>query len=224
MTIEDEGANAPQELSQPQPREPAIRAPWPAVVLAGGFLALYALQGLVGGEGAVARYGFSPLDLQQGRLTGLVTALFVHGSWGHVFFNSAWGFAFGVPVARLFGKAPAGVAAFFVFFLICGALSSLGYAACNWGAPYMLVGASGAVSAFMGATSRLMEGGPQLSGFTRRPVLVMAAAYVVVNLILATGGRDGIAGGAPIAWQAHLAGYAAGLFLIGPFARALRRI
>jgi membrane associated rhomboid family serine protease len=223
MTIKDRGGDEPLGLEEARPpREPAVRAPWPALLLAASFLVLYPLQSFVGSDLVVSALGFSPLDLAHGRLYVLVTALFVHGGWAHAFLNALGSLAFGAPVARLFGKGAAGVLGFFAFFLICGAISSLGYAALHWGAPYVLVGASGAVSGFMGAASRLMEG-PWLSRFTSRPVLSMAAAWVLVNLIVAMVGLGAVAGDAPIAWEAHLVGYAAGLLLVGPFVRLLGR-
>lgn len=204
------------------PREPAVRAPWPALVLAVSFLALYGLQSLSRADLA-GRYGLSAADLEQGRLSGLVTALFVHGGWAHAFLNALGALAFGAPVARRFGPGAAGVLAFLAFFVICGAVSGLGFVALNWDEPAVLVGASGAVSGFMGGASRLMEGPGPLSRFTSRPVVSMAAAWILVNLIVAVVGLGAVAGDAPIAWQAHLWGYAAGLFLIGPFVRLLRR-
>jgi membrane associated rhomboid family serine protease len=223
MTIRDDRGPEPIDLDEREPREPAVRAPWPALALAASFLGLYALQRLAGDEAVIARFGFAPAELAQGRVTGLVTALFVHGGWTHAFLNALGALAFGAPVARLFGRGGAGTAAFFAFFLVCGAFSSLIYALLNWGAPHLLVGASGAVSGFMGAASRMMGGGPGLAGFTSQPVLSLSAAWILVNLIIAVVGLDAVSGGAPIAWQAHLAGFAAGLFLVGPVARLLRR-
>lgn len=218
MTIEDHGGQGPFELepAEPPAHEPALRAPWPALALAASFLILYGLQTLAGSDAMVGRFAFSPADLEAGRLLGLVTALFIHGGWAHAFLNSLGALAFGAPIARLFGKGAGGVAAFFVFFLICGAISSLGYAALHWGQPYMLVGASGAVSGFMGAASRLMGRGPGLAPFASRPVVGMAGAWIFVNLVVAVVGLGAVTGGAPIAWEAHLFGYAAGLMLIGP--------
>lgn len=225
MTIEDEHGRGAQDAGADRPpREPFLRAPASAVLLASSFLVLYGLQTLIGSEGLVARFGFSPLDLAEGRGEGLVTALFLHGSWGHAFFNAAWGFAFGVPVARALGKGGGGAAAFFAFFLICGALSSLGYALLHWGQPHLLIGASGGVSGFMGAVSRFMGPERRLAGFGSRPVLAMAGMWIVVNLLVATVGLGDMAGDAPVAWEAHLIGYAAGLVLIGPALRLLRRI
>jgi membrane associated rhomboid family serine protease len=225
MTIEDQGGPGPAELGvERPPREPVVRAPWAVLALAGSFLALYGLQTLVGGDALAARFAFSPIDLAEGRAGGLVTALFIHGGWAHAFLNALGALAFGAPIARLFGRGAGASIAFFAFFLICGVLSGLGYAAVHWGQPYMLVGASGGVSGFMGAVSRLMGPGPGLAGFLSRPVLSMAGAWIFVNLVVAVVGLGSVAGDAPIAWEAHLVGYAAGLLLIGPALRLLHRL
>lgn len=224
---------------RPPASEPLTRAPWPPLVIAGVLLLIYALQAAdgeaarcaAGDPGAAcARYAFSPVALDQGRLAGLVTALFMHGSWAHVGFNSIFALAFGAPVARLFGLRPQGVFAFFVFFLVCGVVGNLGYAAIHPHGQVPVIGASGAVAGFMGGASRLLdprgrdEGG--LSALTSKTVVGMAAAWVTVNLIVGVFGFD-IGFGAPgraVAWEAHLFGYAAGLFLIGPTARLLRSL
>jgi membrane associated rhomboid family serine protease len=51
----------------------------------------------------------------------------------------------------------------------------------------------------------------------------MALAWLFVNAVVALVGVGGVAGDAPIAWEAHLVGYAAGLILVGPVVRLLRR-
>jgi membrane associated rhomboid family serine protease len=56
-----------------------------------------------------------------------------------------------------------------------------------------------------------------------RTVLGMAAAWTLVNVVLGVSGLTPGAEGMPVAWQAHLAGYAAGVLLIGPFARLAGR-
>jgi membrane associated rhomboid family serine protease len=50
-------------------------------------------------------------------------------------------------------------------------------------------------------------------------VLGMAAAWTIANVILGVTGLTPGAAGLQVAWQAHLAGYLAGVLLIGPFAR-----
>jgi membrane associated rhomboid family serine protease len=206
------------------PREPVLRAPWPAVALSAGFLLLYAAQSLVPDEGwVVARFGFVPAELAAGDWSGLVTSLFVHGGWTHAFLNALGALAFGAPVAALFGRDSKGAAAFFLFFLLCGVASGLGYAAMHWGGTNVLIGASGGVSGFMGAASRLLERRGALAPFASRTVVGMGLAWVVANVLIGTVGLGGVSGGAPIAWEAHVAGYAVGLLLIGPVARLLRR-
>jgi membrane associated rhomboid family serine protease len=196
-----------------------LNAPWPLLVIVASILGGYALQSLGGHSEAVMQaWGFSPRDLQAGRWTGLVTAIFIHGGWAHAGLNAVGALAFGAPVVRMFGTRGRGVIGFFVFYLICGVLGSLGFALVRWGSPDVLVGASGAISGLMGAASRLADRGPGLAGFMSRTVIGMAVGWVVVNLLIAFTGVDVGQGGQPVAWEAHLFGYAAGLLLIGPFA------
>lgn len=207
----------------PHRREPFLRAPWPAVTLAASFVLVYALQAISGDPaGFGARFGFAPAALAAGEWRGLVTALFVHGGWTHAILNALGALAFGAPVARLLGPRPAGVVGFFALFLICGVVASLGFAAVHPDASAVLIGASGGVSGYMAAASRLIDARGGLAPFTSRSVVAMAGAWVVVNLMVALVGLEAVSGGAPIAWEAHLAGYACGLVLIGPFARLTR--
>jgi membrane associated rhomboid family serine protease len=133
--------------------------------------------------------------------------------------------AFATPVARRMGLDASGGIIFFIFFLACGVLSNLGFALLDPRDTAPLVGASGAISGLMGAASRLLIPGRRLAPFTSAPVVGMAASWLIVNLVIAfipwaTPG----AGHAIVAWQAHLAGYAAGLVLISPTLRLLGQI
>jgi membrane associated rhomboid family serine protease len=207
-----------------RPREPAIRAPWPALGLTLALIGLYALQ-VTGGDpdGTARRFGFSPAALEGGRGAGLITAVFVHGNWPHVILNALGGLAFGAPVARLFGKGVGAGAAFLVFFLLCGIAGNLGFAALHPGADVLLVGASGGIAGLMGGASRLIDRRDRLAPFASRTVVGMAAAWLVINLLIAVTGLDAVTGGASIAWEAHLAGYGLGLLLIGPAAKLMGR-
>jgi membrane associated rhomboid family serine protease len=210
-------------------REPAINAPWPPLAVAAVILILYALQSLAGDpNGPILRFAFIPADLGEGRWSGLFTALFVHGGWPHAFLNGLGALAFGAPVARLFGLDLRGVLAFFVFYLGAGALANIGFALVHPGSPVLVVGASGAVSALMGGASRLVDrrlaqesGG--LAPFGSKTVIAMAVSWIGINAVMAVVGLGMVAADAPIAWEAHLAGYAVGLFAVGPLARLLGR-
>ena len=205
--------------------EPAFNAPWPALALTLALLGLYAWQRQQPDQEALYyRYGLIPLE--GGAPWRLLTALFVHGSWPHVLLNAVGALAFGSAISRLFGGRAAGGLAFFLFYLACGAFAGWAYLALKAGAPVVLIGASGAVSGLMGGASRLLgrdasEG--RLAPFTSSTVVAMAVAWIIVNLLVAVLGFAPGAGTTPVAWEAHLAGYAAGLLLVGPFAAALRR-
>ncbi len=222
-TPDDDSRARPQNAG----REPAFRAPWPVMAIVGAIMGGYAVQSLLGDPPWIdAALGFSAHGLAEGCWSGLVTALFVHAGWTHAFLNAVAALAFGAPVARLLGPKPLGVATFFGFYLLCGVAGSLGYALVAPGGG-VLVGASGAISGLMGAASRLLDrvGAVEkgFAPFTSRTVLGMAASWIVVNLLLARFGFGIGTAGAPIAWQAHLFGYAAGLLAIEPVSLLARR-
>ncbi len=209
-----------------QVREPIIKAPWPALVLVAAIIAAYGWQSWSGAERLIAQYGVSGPALRRGDLAVLVTSLFLHGGWAHALTNAAFCLAFATPVARRLGADAEGAALFFIFYIVCGLVSGLVFGLCHWNDDSVAVGASGALAGFMGATSRLLTRERALAPFNSPTVLTMAVAWVAVNLLfgqLLVGWAPG-SEGAPLAWQEHLAGYFAGLFLIGPTLRLLGRL
>jgi membrane associated rhomboid family serine protease len=229
--FQDTPARGPWSGQEPQPdnrgpmREPMFNAPWPALALVAMIVGGYALQSLLLSEPVLEAYAFSPAALAQGRWWTLLTALFLHGNWPHALTNAAFALAFATPVARFFGTRFGGSVLFFLFYLASGVLSNLGYAAVHLGSPAALVGASGALSGLMGASARLIAGGGRVGPMFSPVVVGMGAAWLVVNLLIAGLGSSFVpgAGGAGIAWEAHLAGFLAGVLLIVPFAWVARR-
>jgi membrane associated rhomboid family serine protease len=203
----------------PPAREPLFNAPWTIVALSLGLVALYGLQSLLITPAQLERLALTPAALAAGRWQTLLTSLFLHGSWAHVLMNAVAVVAFGPPAARLFRTDLRGSAVFFAFFLVCGAIAGLGFVLSDLKDTSPVVGASGAVSALLGAASRLIQGHGRIGPIFGSTVLGMAAAWVIVNVVLGVSGLTPGAEGISVAWQAHLAGYAAGLVLIGPFAR-----
>ncbi len=205
----------------PQAREPMLRLPWPPALIAVVLIALYALQSVQPDpDGLALQFGFAPIRLLQGGWYGLFTAMFVHGSWSHVLINAVFCVAFGAGVARRFGTGPGGGLLFLLFFLVCGLCGNLGYALVHPHGADPVVGASGAIAGFYAATSRIM-GGRKLAALTATPVVVMGAAWIVGNLVIGLLRINaGFGSTAPVAWEAHIAGYVAGLLLIGMFDRA----
>jgi len=204
-------------------REPIFNAPWPPVLLVALILAGYGLQSLFDPARVVmALFAFEAAGVAAGRWDTLVTALFLHSSWAHALMNAAALLAFGSPVARLFGVGPRGTLVFFSYYLLCAALASLGFGLLHPGSTVLLVGASGAVSALMGASARIVAGRGLPGPFLSAPVLGMTGAWVAVNLIIALIGFAPGVGEGPVAWEAHLIGYAAGLMLLDLFTWAAR--
>ncbi len=207
-------------------RERAINAPWPVLALIAILIGAFVLQTFVGVNQTADSLGFAPEDLLTGRFDTLVISIFLHGGWPHVLSNAAFALAFCTPVSRRMGEDPKGAAAFFIFFLACGILGNVGYALLSFGRENPSIGASGAVAGMMGAASRLMGRPGDLAPFRSRIVIGMAVAWLAINLLyglLLVGWAPG-AGGAPISWQVHLAGYAAGLFLIAPALSLIGRL
>jgi len=205
--------------------EPVFNAPWQAVAVVTLILGGYAIQTFFPVDAILGAYAFSPANLAPGRWETVITSIFLHGSWSHAMMNAAFALAFSAPLARLFGPKLEGALLFFAFYVLTGVLANLGYAAVHPGGHGLVVGASGAVSGLMGAASRLMNGtgrpGPMLS----RSVVGMGGGWVVINLLIAVFGGAFLpgSGNAGVAWEAHIAGFVAGVLLIGLFARLAPR-
>lgn len=207
-----------------QQREPLFHGPWTVWTIALVILGSYGLQSLLlDMDTAVSAYAFTPTDLDHGRLSTLVTALFIHGGWAHAGMNAVGALAFGAPAARYFGLGLRGAFGFFLLYIVCGALSCLGYALFHLHDMTPLAGASGAVSGLLGASTRLIERRGVLSPLATRSVVASTFAWIVINAIMgALHYAPGI-GEVHIAWEAHIAGYFVGLILVRPFAAAFRQ-
>jgi membrane associated rhomboid family serine protease len=219
-------------------REPILRSPPVVTSLIVAFIAVHA-GSLFLSEGQHAylinAFGLSPERFAHYGLGGggsatdtliafasLVTFAFLHGDWVHLIFNSLWFLIFATAVARRIGTAR---------FLTLSLLASLGAAATHlvfhWGSDVPVVGASGAVSGLMGAAFRFIFIDPRstpvwpperLSLFSR-PVLLVSAVWVVLNVVLGITGFAPEGFGRMIAWEAHLGGYFTGLLAFPLFDR-----
>jgi membrane associated rhomboid family serine protease len=200
-------------------REPVFNAPWPAMALVILIVGGYALQTRLPDD-FLQPWVFTPAALQSGEWRTLFTAILLHGNWTHAITNAAMALAFATPLARYLGEGARGAFAFFAFYLLCGVLGNLGFAAAHPGSTAAVVGASGAISGMMGAVSRLIGGRGRLGALTSPAVLGMGLALLIVSLLIAILGGGWVpgSGGAGVAWEAHLAGFLAGALLIGPFA------
>jgi len=204
-------------------REPPLKGPWTVWTIALVIMAGYAVQRLTGGTNtAVDAFAFTPAQLDHGRFLPMITALFVHGAWAHAGMNAVGALAFGAPAARYFGLGPRGAAGFFLLYITCGILSCLGYAAAHLHDTAPLVGASGAVSGLLGASTRLLERRGSISPLATRTVVASTFAWIVINAMMGLLHYAPGLGQANVAWEAHIAGYFAGLLLVPVFAALFR--
>ncbi|HTQ13772.1 MAG TPA: rhomboid family intramembrane serine protease [Rhizomicrobium sp.] len=176
-----------------------------------------------------AQYGFVPAHYAAawraahhfhaglfGQLLPFLSYNFLHGSLLHVGANSVWLLAFGSVVARNLGTAR-----FLAFFFLCGVVAAGFYLALNWGSPDPAIGASGSIAGMMAAGIRMagLNGLADRDDHVFRPltdrlVLSFTLFWMLANLVAGLLGL-GAEPGQAIAWQAHIGGYLAGLFLIG---------
>ncbi|MDO9223052.1 MAG: rhomboid family intramembrane serine protease [Caulobacter sp.] len=200
--------------------EPLFNAPLVSLAVIGLLAIAYAVQVFILSPEAVASLALSGEALAAGRWPTLVSHIFLHGGLVHLLMNAGAALAFGPAVARHFGPGARGAGTFLLFFLVCGVAGGLGYVALHPGGTAMVVGASGAISGLWGGSARLIGRWRGLWGVWEGPVRGQIAVVVVLNLLI---GLTGFAmGGLQIAWEAHIAGFVAGLLLIGPFTRLAR--
>jgi len=199
--------------------QPFLKAPWPVTVLVVTLVVAYAVQSVLPQEQILPRWAFSGANLRAGHWEVSLSAIFLHGSWAHVLMNAGGALAFATPVARCFGPTARGVAGFFIFYLVCGALANLAHLAIDPSGTSLLVGASGAISAMMGASASIVGGRGRPGSIFSPPVLSLGGGWLVVNLLIAVLGFAPGFGGVAVAWDVHLAGFVIGVLLVGPAVR-----
>ncbi|MET9499385.1 rhomboid family intramembrane serine protease [Streptomyces sp. NPDC006552] len=157
------------------------------------------------------RWGVLPAELFTGSPRAALTpatALFVHGSWIHLLGNMLFLYVFGAMVEERMGHL-----AYALFYLISGYLALLGYAIAHAGSEQTLVGASGAISAVLGAFLYLFPDARVTSVFPfllflplRFPAWVVLPFWVALQW--AAAGQD--SQGPGVAYLAHLVGFSVG--------------
>lgn len=212
------------------PLRDSARSSSPPVVVYGIIAAcvaafLYA-QGLDPGRAQMAfysTYGAVPRAVAGGPWPeawfGLLTSLFLHGSWVHLGGNMLYLWVFGDNIEDTLGHGR-----FLVFYLLTGILASLVHVATQPASAVPLVGASGAIAGVLGAylirypRSRILS----LVFFGIFVRLVELPAVLVLSLWFVLQLAEGlVALGAPgvtmVAWWAHIGGFAAGAVLVPLF-------
>ena len=210
-----------------------MHRPWAAATLAVlailAYLWLSLLSGAPDRQAALLHWGTlsaSPAQWRllwhDGRLLTLVTALFIHASLLHLLGNCLFLLIFGIP-----GERALGAGRLLALFFIGGALANLA-ASLLMGAPErIIVGASGGISALIGAYLVLFPRarlgivvplGLWLE-FIRAPAALLIGLWAGLQLIFTFVGP---AFGA-VAWWAHLTGFLVGVLMALVFKPAMTR-
>jgi membrane associated rhomboid family serine protease len=151
----------------------------------------------------------------------LLTSAFVHGGWLHLIGNMLFLVLAGSPLEDRWGRP-----AFLGFYLAGAAVSALVFDALHAGDPVLLVGASGAIAAVMGAfllffaraKIRLWYWMVRSSG-----TFELAAYYALPLWLLDQVVMGQIGGGGAVAYNAHIGGFAFGVAAAGLVALVRRR-
>jgi membrane associated rhomboid family serine protease len=205
---------------EPADEEPAFNAPRVSLALIACLAIAYGVQVYWLPQSAVAALALSGVALAEGRWWTLLTHVFLHGSLIHILMNAGAALAFGPAVARHFGPGPRAAGAFLLYSIVCGVAGGLGYLATSSDPTIQVIGASGAVSGLWGGAARLLGRWRGLWGVLDGPVRAQVAVVVVLNVLIGLAGL--VLDDVNIAWQAHIAGFLAGLLLVGPFTRLAR--
>jgi membrane associated rhomboid family serine protease len=164
---------------------------------------------------AAPRLGSSPCRLGGLTWPTLVTSMFLHGSWLHLVGNLWFLWIFGNNVEDSMGHGR-----FLVFYLLTGLVAGASHMASDPTSALPMVGASGAISAIMGAYLVLY---PQARVNTLIIIVILfriiplpAWIFLVVWFLLqvAASALAGPGGAGGVAFWAHIGGFLAGLVLV----------
>ena len=220
-------------VALPSRSKPGLHWATPALVAAllAGFAWLHTLpaaeaRDLIRAWGALAGGGAEPAWWRQaptdGRLLRLFSALLLHADWAHLLGNVVFLLIFGLPAERAMGPWR-----FLGLFLLGGAVANLAAVALAPRPDQLLIGASGAVSAVIGAYLALFPHarlGVVLPlglflEFVRAPASLLIGIWVLLQGVFA---YIGPAFGT-VAWAAHVAGFLFGVLFAAVFRRAIAR-
>jgi len=158
--------------------------------------------------------GPSPVQLT------LLTAMFLHGSWGHIIGNMLYLLIFADQIEDLLGHFT-----FLIFYLVCGLAASAAHVLGDPTSQIPSLGASGAIAGVLGAylviypnnrVRVLARGGVMLV-----PAILVLGMWFVLQIV----GQFGTvaSGGAGVAYLAHIGGFVAGVVCIVPFLKRRRQ-
>ena len=178
----------------------------------------------------VDRFGLIPaaLDLPAANLRPLVTSMFLHSGWLHLFGNMLFLYIFGDNVEDRLGHVR-----YLLFYVLSGIAAALTQALTMASSTVPMIGASGAIAGVSGAyflfypTARVVTLVPIFFFFqiVEIPAVVFLLLWFLMQLFygFATISIAGRAVGG-VAWWAHIGGFVFGLVVAPQLARTQRRL
>ena len=181
---------------------------------------------LSGGDQFIEKWAFIPARFSAdpiGQAATIFTAMFMHGSWLHLFGNMLFLWIFGDNVEDRFGHLQ-----FLVFYLLVGIAATFAQFAMAPHSSVPNVGASGAIAGILGAYI-LMFPLSRVNVLLGRQLVAMPAIVVIglwialqlfseVGAIANTNETSDVGG---VAYMAHVGGFLAGFLLTFLFRRAI---
>ena len=153
-----------------------------------------------------------------------VTHGLLHGDWAHLVVNLVWLAAFGSAVARRLGSTR-----FIVFMILATASGAAAHYLFHQMGEAPVIGASGAVSACMGAAVRFaFSPGRSIEEAMQRPalslvqslanrnIMTFVAVWFGINFLVGSGIIP-LFGDSQIAWEAHMGGFLFGWLTFSRF-------
>lgn len=205
---------------------PSLTVPFITVAIIGINIAVFVFS-VIGGLGPITiLFGAYPValvthmtDQPISPFATVFTSMFIHAGLLHIAGNMLYMWIFGDNVEDRMGHAR-----FIVFYLTGGVVAAYSHAFFNGGSTLPMVGASGAISAVLGAYLYMFPRAKVdtlvFFGFfvqvIQLPALIVIGFWAIIQFI--SGMLAGEAGG--VAWLAHIGGFLYGLvtariFLIG---------
>ena len=242
------------EIPTPPPREPILTIPGAMIALIGVMAAVHVLRMLLPlatDQEIIWTFGFVPArydaTVMAGQFPGgvgaefwtFLTYAFLHADFSHILFNMLWMLPFGSALARRFSPLR-----FFVFLALTAIAGALAHLITHQHEVAPMIGASAAVSGAMAASIRFafqrgsflsfgrgnadaaahVPALPLWTSLKSPRVLGFLAVWFGINIVFGVGSIAIGSAAQSVAWQAHIGGFLAGLFLFSwfdPVPRAL---
>ena len=198
------------------------------LIIAACVAAFFYTQGLGSDDNQMAfsaAYGAIPRAITRGpwpdAWVGLVTSMFLHGSWLHLGGNMLYLWIFGDNVEDAMGHGR-----FVVFYLLTGVVAALVHVATQPASTIPLIGASGAIAGVLGAYLVLYPRARVLTlvffiwffRLAELPAVLVLSLWFLLQLYQGVAAL-GASGVATVAFWAHVGGFIAGAVLVPFFAR-----